>query len=88
MRGGTLRKNIAKAYSTYGGGMYCSDATCSIESAVVEENEASYGGGICQNKGQLNMSYSKVLSNTARGGGGGLYAYSGASGILGYLKMS
>ena len=65
-----------------GGGVSCIGATCRFIGATIENNVASIGSGVYQNKGTLTLKRSIIESNQCKfkaGNGGGVYCISRSS---------
>jgi len=68
-----------------GGGVYAVDAMTIKNSTVSGNHATGSGGGICASDGNIDISSSTIVTNTADGlGGGGIYAYDG----IVYLKST
>ena len=61
------------AIDGYGGGIYVSSATLTLQGAKISDNTAEEGGGIYVEEGRFSMSSGEVSGNTATGDGGGIY---------------
>ncbi|MBS3741475.1 MAG: right-handed parallel beta-helix repeat-containing protein [Candidatus Cloacimonetes bacterium] len=77
LAGFTVRNGYAYSRSlpNYGGGIFCSGASPTLQHLIVKDNAANLsGGGIyCYNGASPHISYVIISNNTAVEGGGGIY---------------
>ncbi|MDE6704648.1 MAG: leucine-rich repeat domain-containing protein [Treponemataceae bacterium] len=64
----------------YGGGVYISDGSLTMDGGAVTGNEASNGysaGGVCVSSGTFTMKHGTISGNTTTANGGGVYVNKG-----------
>lgn len=75
--GSTIRQSRSQGS---GGAIHSFLGSVFIESSVLEDNEAAYGGGLAQNGGTLAISDTQVLRNSVTtGDGGGVQSWNAAN---------
>ncbi len=58
---------------TYGGGIFCDEASVKVRNCVLTANHADYGGGMAWIDGSVVLEDAHIINNTAEQFGGGLY---------------
>ena len=73
----TFTRGYLEVTSSYGGGVWCRDATVVFTACDFVENYASYkGGGLYANQCEIDLTGCRFLRNEGEdGGGGGFYGY-------------
>ncbi len=76
--GFTIQNGDATGFTeSYGGGIFCSNATPLIINCLIRGNTAEEGGGIAIRYGDVQISNSTIVENTATSKGGGIFIEGG-----------